>query len=58
MIDAIKGSKAGSIEFRVDVGKAVMVPVGKVSFDEKLIFLNLDAFYKALYSKKPAKLKG
>lgn len=35
-----------------------MVPVGKVSFDEKLIFMNIIAFSNALHDKRPTSIKG
>ncbi|CAD8204879.1 unnamed protein product [Paramecium pentaurelia] len=55
---AIKGAKAGSIEFRVDSGSNLMVPVGKKSFEDKVILMNIKAFSIALNQKRPISLKG
>ena len=34
---SVKAAKSGQIEFRVDSGKNLMAPVGKVSFDDTKI---------------------
>jgi len=34
LLESIKGAKAGTVEFRVDSGRNLMIPVGKVSFED------------------------
>lgn len=51
--EAIMSAKAGSIEFRVDSGKNLMVPVGKRSFEDRVILLNIKAFSTALNLRRP-----
>lgn len=58
MTTAIRGAKAGTIEFRVDASRNIMVPVGKRSFEEKTILLNIKAFSTALNLKRPQSIKG
>ena len=55
---AVKEVKAGKIDFKVDRGGVVHVPVGKVSFGEKKILENLAAFFDALLKAKPPGAKG
>lgn len=50
--------KAGRIEYRVDKGAIIHVPLGKVSFEVEKLNENLNAFASALIKAKPASSKG
>ena len=39
---AIKEAKAGRVEFRVDKTANLHIPIGKVSFDEKMLYENME----------------
>lgn len=55
---AVKEVKAGKIEYRVDKGSNVQVPVGKLSFDEQALLENVRVFVGELIRAKPASAKG
>ncbi len=55
---AVRELKAGKIEFRTDKTAIVHVPVGKVSFGEKQLVENAEAFLSAVQRAKPAAAKG
>ena len=55
---AVKESKSGKVEFRVEKAGIVHAPVGKVSFDEQKLQENILAIYDALIKAKPAAAKG
>ncbi len=55
---AVKASKGGAVEFRVEKAGIVQAGVGKVSFDEKALVENLRAFADAVTKAKPAGAKG
>ena len=55
---AVKESKAGKVEFRVEKAGIVHAPVGKVSFDAELLRGNLLALVEALIKAKPSAAKG
>ncbi len=55
---AVKESKAGKVEFRVEKAGIVHAPVGKVSFDAELLKGNLLALVEALMKAKPSAAKG
>ena len=55
---AVKELKAGKIEFRVDKGANVHVPIGKASFNEAALLQNLQAFLAEIIRAKPAAAKG
>jgi large subunit ribosomal protein L1 len=55
---AVKELKGGKVEFRVDRGGVVHVPVGKVSFGVDKLLMNLAAFFDTLLRLKPATSKG
>ena len=55
---AVKETKAGKIEFRVDKGGNVHVPLGKVSFDVDKLEANFRAVLDELQRAKPASAKG
>jgi len=55
---AVKETKAGKIEFRVDKGGNVHVPLGKVSFALEALESNFSAFMDQIIRSKPAAAKG
>jgi large subunit ribosomal protein L1 len=56
--NAVKETKAGKVEFRVDKTGVIHVPVGKVSFDLTKINENAKALIDAVIKAKPATAKG
>lgn len=54
----VKELRGGRIEFRVDRQSNVAASVGKMSFDEKAIVENVQAFFDAIMRAKPAAAKG
>lgn len=55
---AIKESKAGKVEFRVEKAGIVHAPVGKVSFESGKLKENILALVDALMKAKPTAAKG
>ncbi|NOX20862.1 MAG: 50S ribosomal protein L1 [Nitrospirae bacterium] len=55
---AVKEIKAGKVEFKVDKGGIVHMPVGKVSFDRDKLIENIQAAIDAVLKAKPAAAKG
>ena len=55
---AIGEVKAGRVEFKVDKGGIVHVPVGKASFDEEAIAANLATLLDAINRARPSGAKG
>lgn len=55
---AVKESKAGKVEYRVDKQAIVHIGVGKVSFGADKLAENANAFFDSLKAQKPASLKG
>ncbi|MES3036252.1 MAG: 50S ribosomal protein L1 [Gemmatimonadota bacterium] len=55
---AVKETKAGRIEFRVDKGGNVHVPIGKVSFAIEALEQNFSAFIEQVVRSKPSAAKG
>jgi large subunit ribosomal protein L1 len=55
---AVGELKGGKIEFRVDKGANVHVPVGKVSFEKQKLVENVRAFLKELMGARPPAAKG
>ena len=55
---AVKASKGGAVEFRVEKAGIVHAGVGKASFDPKAIAENVRAFADAVIKAKPAGAKG
>jgi large subunit ribosomal protein L1 len=55
---AVQDAKAGKIEYRVDKGSNIHVPVGKMSFDEKKLLENITVLITELIRAKPSASKG
>jgi len=55
---AVKASKGGSVEFRVEKAGIVQAGVGKASFTEDKLVENIKAFADAVQKAKPAGAKG
>jgi large subunit ribosomal protein L1 len=55
---AVKESKAGKVEYRVDKTAIVHVPIGKVSFDPEKLLRNFRTIMDAIVKAKPAAAKG
>src|SRR5437773_3958350 len=55
---AVKETKAGKVEYRVDKTGVIHTAVGKVSFDENKIAENARALIEAVVKAKPSTAKG
>ncbi len=55
---AVKESKAGKVEYRVDKQSIVHIGLGKVSFGADKLLVNANTFFESLKAQKPASLKG
>jgi large subunit ribosomal protein L1 len=55
---AVKASKGGAVEFRVEKAGIIQGSVGKVSFDETKLVENIAAFVDAVAKAKPQGAKG
>ena len=55
---AVKSSKGGAVEFRVEKAGIIHAGVGKASFDGKAIEENIRAFADAVVKAKPSGAKG
>lgn len=55
---AVRESKAGKIEYRVDKQAIVHIGLGKVSFGGDKLIENANTFFDSLKAQKPASLKG
>lgn len=55
---AVKDAKGGAIEFRAEKAGVVHAGVGKVSFDNKKLAENINAFIDAIKKAKPSGAKG
>ena len=55
---AVRETKAGKIEFRVDKSGNVQAPIGKVSFPIESLETNFTAFMDQIVRSKPASSKG
>jgi large subunit ribosomal protein L1 len=55
---AVKELKAGKIQFRVDKGGNIAVPIGRLSFTETQLTENAKTFLDVIIRAKPAAAKG
>jgi large subunit ribosomal protein L1 len=55
---AVKASKGGAVEFRVEKAGIVQAGVGKASFSEDKLVENIKAFADAVQKAKPQGAKG
>ena len=55
---AVKETKAGRVEFRVEKAGIVHAPIGRVSFDADKLAENFTAFMEIINKLKPATTKG
>ncbi len=55
---AVKDAKAGRVEYRTDSYGNVHAAIGKVSFDDKALIENLNAFVSQIVKVKPSTVKG
>ena len=55
---AVKDAKGGAIEFRVEKAGIIHAGIGKVSFTEDALLLNIRALVDALQKAKPSGAKG
>ena len=55
---AVKDAKGGAVEFRVEKAGIVHAGIGKVSFTDEALLLNVKAMVDALNKAKPAGAKG
>jgi large subunit ribosomal protein L1 len=55
---AVNEFKAGKVEYRSDKGGSVHAGVGKLSFDEEKLAVNIQTFVEQVRAAKPAGVKG
>jgi large subunit ribosomal protein L1 len=55
---AIKDTKAGKVEYRLDKNAIIHCPIGKKSFGKEKIKENYEALVEAIVKAKPAAAKG
>jgi len=54
----VNESKAGRVEFRLDKTANLHVPIGKVSFDQEMLYQNMAALLEAVKKARPSGAKG
>ena len=54
----VKEFKAGKVEYRTDKAGNILVPVGKVSFENEKLVENMQTVYRQLMRIKPSTVKG
>jgi large subunit ribosomal protein L1 len=55
---AVKNAKGGQVNYRVDKKGNLQAAIGKASFNEDEIKVNIEEFIKAVNKQKPASAKG
>jgi large subunit ribosomal protein L1 len=55
---AVKELKKGKVEFRVDKGGILHIPIGKISFTVEKLLDNLNALFEMILKLKPSSSKG
>lgn len=58
VVDAVKRVLAGSVTFKMDKLGNIHEPVGKISWDDKNIAANIEAFLQAISDARPPAHKG
>ena len=58
VVNAVKGAKGGSVEFRVEKAGIVQAGIGKASFSADKLVQNIKAFADAVQKSKPPGAKG
>ena len=58
LIEAVRVSKQGMVEFRVNEHSDILLKIGLKEFEEDDIFSNFDALAKAIALKRPESIKG
>ena len=58
VVKAIKDTKAGKVEYRLDKNAIIHCPIGKKSFGKEKIKENYEALVEAIVKAKPAAAKG
>lgn len=58
LLETIRQTKQGLVEFRVNEAAYIMNKIGKRSFDDKELHTNLDALLTAIARRRPDTLKG
>ena len=58
LLDTVKVSKQGQIEFRVNDNADIMVKIGLRKFDQDQILKNYEALVKSIAAKRPESIKG
>jgi large subunit ribosomal protein L1 len=58
VVKAIKETKAGKVEYRLDKTAIIHCPIGKKSFGADKLAENFDALMEAIVKAKPAAAKG
>ena len=55
---AVSDAKGGKVDFRVDRGGNVAIPLGRMSFEKDALKENVKVFFEALMRAKPTTVKG
>ena len=58
VVKAIKDTKAGKVEYRLDKTAIIHCPIGKKSFGREKLVENYEALFEAIVKAKPAAAKG
>ena len=58
LVETVRQSKEGLVEFRVDDGCAIKGKIGQRNFKDEDLLENMNAWMKAIALKKPESVKG